>query len=845
MQVAPAQYSGSAVLSDGDAGWTGVDSRGDPSAVEPGFLSYAENISLTNRVVGLRSACIQPIWGMPLQTTVVGSVQAILQKYNSFFQGYGAIVEEGIPATFNVGGIKYVIGATVLTTPTYWPSTGAQVADLIDLGNGQFFWGTNVEPSQNAGPLTVNYTHYYVAPAQGPVVNLTRFNDPDGIDCLLLASAEIRDDGGSGQVSRIIAGNMPADVSLNGHDIWGPCRMVQGFNAIILLRHGPGRHYFKFSDVNVASGNITLHVAPDFNNGTRVTFYAVGQSSIGGITTATRYFAKVTGVVVKLYADSGLTVPMALTSASGSFFLQRDDINPGPNGIGAVPLILQRGNPAVKPTAWDNGFLAVPTSAGVVSADPATEIISVPEHRLVQGDAVQFTGGSLPGGVTAGVTYYTRPVSDSAITVHATSNDAMANINPINITSNGTGVLAKVGSSALAMPPGREAIYYKGRLVMVTGKDKLAVSDVLDPLHYAPFQASVRVNQGDADDLVAVASISDDALVCLKERSILAITGLSGPSSGWSLKEISREYGCIAPLSVVQVGSDIWFLSNRGVVSVAITDTGLAHGVAQPVSVPIEDLIARIDSRAANKACAVWFRNRYLLAVPFVGQDVDLDAIENNAVLVYNFLNQSWEGVWTGDLLKPVQFARHSVSGEEVLCWADASGAVHHFSNGLVDGLINGQLPIHTKWVTRGYDFDMMQRKAYAGCEVSLSSWAPEYSVSVGVDGFSNELELVSHRTKSREKSYIYNGATDGADTPGREDYSYLASSYGGAISPGPIPIEDVGDLNRKQTFNERYRFRRNGRYCQIKIESFNGFVGSNGIRVSAMRGKVGGNIDK
>jgi hypothetical protein len=74
--------------------------------------------------------------------------------------------------------------------------------------------------------------------------------------------------------------------------------------------------------------------------------------------------------------------------------------------------------------------------------DPATDVITVASHGLTDGDAVTVTadsGGTLPGGLSAGTLYYVDSVTSSTITLHTATPVAAGN--KVNITSTGSGTL--------------------------------------------------------------------------------------------------------------------------------------------------------------------------------------------------------------------------------------------------------------------------------------------------------------------------------------------------------------------------------------------------------------------
>lgn len=75
------------------------------------------------------------------------------------------------------------------------------------------------------------------------------------------------------------------------------------------------------------------------------------------------------------------------------------------------------------------------------TATAATDTLAATAHNLATGDSVQFTnsGGGLPAGLTAGVTYYAVVTSANAFKVADTLAHALAGTNIVDITTAGTG----------------------------------------------------------------------------------------------------------------------------------------------------------------------------------------------------------------------------------------------------------------------------------------------------------------------------------------------------------------------------------------------------------------------
>ena len=170
--------------------------------------------------------------------------------------------------------------------------------------------------------------------------------------------------------------------------------------------------------------------------------------------------------------------------------------------------------------------------------------------------------------------------------------------------------------------------------------DEILVSDILDSDVYDQVYGQFRFNAGMADFNVGMLSFSDDKLVVFNRNSIHQVTG-SGDIGNISVQLLTDEVGLIARKSISQVGNTILFLSDNGVYGLTFVDRYNLRGTEMPLSESIDGVIQRINKEHAEKAVSVYFDNRYYIAVPLDS------ATENNAVLIYNFLNKSWESVDT------------------------------------------------------------------------------------------------------------------------------------------------------------------------------------------------------
>lgn len=215
-----------------------------------------------------------------------------------------------------------------------------------------------------------------------------------------------------------------------------------------------------------------------------------------------------------------------------------------------------------------------------------------------------------------------------------------------------------VGGGFSHMPAPPWAIYHQRRLWMpflytiseddgsptITNRgitDEIIASDILDQNTYDQIYGNYRIASGGADRVVAIQPFSEDNLVVFNRNTIHLIRGVTGALEETVVQEITREVGCLARKSVVQVGNQIFFLSDNGVYAVRFEDLYNLRGASIPLSESIDPIIKRINKDYAYKAVAIYHDNRYYLSVPLDSSKV------NNTILVYNFLNNGWESVDT------------------------------------------------------------------------------------------------------------------------------------------------------------------------------------------------------
>ncbi len=211
------------------------------------------------------------------------------------------------------------------------------------------------------------------------------------------------------------------------------------------------------------------------------------------------------------------------------------------------------------------------------------------------------------------------------------------------------------------IPPAESAIYAQNRLFIPHDRDQVAASDLLDYTRYAPTLQNARINQGTADELVALVKFTETTVIAFKTHSIYALFGVTQTLNDLTLTETTREYGCCARKTALSLAGLCFFLAERrGVCVIRQTDNGFLQVDEVPLSEPIQPIIDRINWRYASGACAAYWDNRYYLALPldearWTSGGVKYEGV-NNVVVAYNFLTNSWESVDNSEALSPIEF---------------------------------------------------------------------------------------------------------------------------------------------------------------------------------------------
>jgi hypothetical protein len=286
--------------------------------------------------------------------------------------------------------------------------------------------------------------------------------------------------------------------------------------------------------------------------------------------------------------------------------------------------------------------------------------------------------------------------------------------------------------------------------------DEIAVSDILDTTTFDQIENQFRISGGTADYVVAMHGFYNDSLVVLNRNSLHIINGTLGSLLDTRVNELTSEVGCLARKSVVMRGNLMMFLSDDGVYAVEFLNDYNLRGADEPISKNIQPYIDRININYASDAVGTLFENRYYLAVALDSTPGANDALGNNSILVFNFLNKGWESLDTfGDSRFLISNFVIGSSGVRNNIYAVTStGGLHQLesSDSSVDRLVvdaeTGELvtpTISASLTTRGYDLGTMERKRFTDAQVvmqNLPNETGEYMISFASEDPDNAEDI-------------------------------------------------------------------------------------------------------
>jgi hypothetical protein len=204
-------------------------------------------------------------------------------------------------------------------------------------------------------------------------------------------------------------------------------------------------------------------------------------------------------------------------------------------------------------------------------------------------------------------------------------------------------------------------------------KSRVFFSNLGDPDTMTTGTDYFDVGKSDGQEITGIHPLGD-YLVIFKRRGVYIMTGAS--PDAWKLSSsvnnvvsISNSVGCVSAKSIVQVGNDLWFMSDNGIRSVKRNEEG-SIPLMGTVSGNINATIDSINKSAYNKVCGAFFDNKVYMAIP-TGSSTTNDKVmvANTRVTLDNPMNPHPWFTYTG--WTPYVFNIH-LSGTPALHWGDS-----------------------------------------------------------------------------------------------------------------------------------------------------------------------------
>ena len=749
------------IAQDGDVGFVGFNNRLRPDQLQAGMLSDAQNIrtdrngqAQVRKGVDLVSAPLSVgISALTLPFTLIGAdinAGSFVASKEYTIKTVGNTDFTAIGAASNTVGVVFTAtgagSGTGVATVAEIIVTATSDSGTLDITSTDAFTnfpssgtinisdasGINADPNGDraftkvsASEIQVSDQNYSSGSDSSVTLKFGILND--GVVNNIYGSTDFSDPNQASTQYIVIASNSKAigiDIENSiTFDIGYPSAttysasvdMIQAFNKVFIFQGGVTalENNLRISTISAAS--------------------VVGSTNVATITTSTNHNL-VTGDIVTI---NGLT------------FSTTD-----PNG--STKSITKTGDTTFTFSLTASGDETYTVSSSSIVATDFTKVASGTFTQPVELDSTGFTITNGLATVTVSNTLAvgdnvvltsaggsTLTEGDSFVVSEASSLEFKFFVNTDDVTNQTDVHFTKrvsVGLGFTHMPAPPFATYHQRRLIMPFQfsvdasldsfttrniQDEIIASDILDTDTYDQIFAQYRFNAGTSDFVVGLHSFAEDRLLVFNRNSIHIVTNTTD-LKGASTQVLTDEVGCVARKSIEQVGNQVIFLSDNGVYGTQFLDEYNLRGTETPLSEPINESIQRINKNAQENAVSVYFDNRYYIAVPLDSSN------DNNAILIYNFLNKQWESIDT------VNDANYHVSNLLVLGEGDKRGVyavndiggVHRLDH-RIDGVdrvitqIGGtdqSIQIPASLTTRQYTLGTLDRKRWKEFDFHIES---------------------------------------------------------------------------------------------------------------------------
>lgn len=168
-----------------------------------------------------------------------------------------------------------------------------------------------------------------------------------------------------------------------------------------------------------------------------------------------------------------------------------------------------------------------------------------------------------------------------------------------------------------SVPPSSFGLYFNNRLWLIQGRDNVAVSDILNYTQYQEIQSTFKINEGEDDALLAIYPFGSSALIFFKERRVWKVENAVGDlSAAEGPLKVTSKYGISASRSVADAGSECYWLSDSGIVSLRLTDQNEDQATTETLSDDMPDMMSRIAHGYRDRCVMEIWDNKLYFAHP-------------------------------------------------------------------------------------------------------------------------------------------------------------------------------------------------------------------------------------
>lgn len=391
--------------------------------------------------------------------------------------------------------------------------------------------------------------------------------------------------------------------------------------------------------------------------------------------------------------------------------------------------------------------------------------------------------------------------------------------------------LSTLGVGYEDIPWSNQATYYQNRLWAINGKDTISASGLLDFTNFNILTNVFNLNVGSSDYVVTTYPFGNDSLIAFKNRSSYLLQNVTGALTSVTSTEITRQLGIIGINALSAVGPDVVYMSDRNISTIRLNIQNAVQHVTEPLSRNIPDIMKRVNWQYAYKVSMGFWNNQLFIALPLDNSTVC------NAIVVYNFITESWYGEWNFNayLNMAIQgFVVSNNTGQQRLHIVTEDGRIFVLGGGQND--ISGSIvcEIATSMVTRAYRGDN-NSKIPSRMYADISTNRPSYSITAYAEGAGESSTILSNQTYSRSQSWIFNDSTY-ALTNANDDYN---RAFRKDYSTGPDSVQCGSGFLPEMTQNIRIPLltRRKGRLSWFRITNDTGYILINGVGYEARSG--------